>query len=99
MVRPLLRSAVLLLLLVLGVQCCVTVQAKAGAAGAVLELTESSLEVAEVGLEDTRMHIDLFIAEARASYVDDAWQRHVMSFRPSVYRTLLPAAGLYPAAP
>jgi hypothetical protein len=99
MVRPLLRTMVLFLLLIMGVQCCIPVQAEAGAPKAALELTESSLEVAEVGVENTGKHIELLCAEVRLATVDDAWQRHVMSYRPCVYRTLLPVAGLYPAAP
>jgi hypothetical protein len=99
MVRPLLRTMVLFLLLIMGVQCCIPVQAEAGAPKAAMELTESSLEVAEVGVENTGKHIELLFAEARPGCVDDAWQRHVMSYRPCVYRTLLPVAGLYPAAP
>jgi len=98
--RSHLRSLFLCLLLVLGVQCCMPIQAEQGSVGVLMELTEGSVEVIETGVEPlTHSGPTLDPFEAPSAYSDQALLRHTLSYPVRIHRSLLPVAGLYPAAP
>jgi hypothetical protein len=76
------------------------IKAEQGSVGVLMELTEGTVEVIETGVEPltpTGPTLDPF--EAPSAYADHALQRHTLSHPMRMHRSLLPVAGLYPAAP